>query len=97
LSSHLPIHRENTWSGFGLEFGLGLGLVSGLGLRLDLHEEEAPKGAVVALAHGVAQQVAVVVKLGDDAARLLGELRGHEASTGSADLQVDGSQVRRAV
>ena len=37
----------------GVASALGLGL--GLGLRLDLHEEEAPEVAVVALTHCVAQ------------------------------------------
>ena len=68
-----------------------------MGLRLDLHEEEAPEVAVVALAHCVAQQVAVVVELGDDAARLLGVLHAHGASTGgAATSQIGGFGVRRA-
>ena len=69
--------------------GVALALGLGLGLRLDLHEEEAPEVAVVALAHCVAQQVAVVVELGDDTARLLGILHGHGASTGEASRLAD--------
>ena len=96
MSSHLPIHSENTCLGLGLGlgFGLGLGLGFGWGFGLDLHEEEAPEGAVIALAHRVAQQVAEVVKLGDDASRLLRELNEHNTNTGSADLQIGGSQVQ---